>query len=158
MRTGARGITGAALLLVLAASLSAQKSGPNTSPNTSKDAKAPEPQRPKLSLRAQPAIAIAPARVVLTAEFTGGSDDFEEYYCPTVRWEWGDLSSSESALDCAPYEEGKTQIKRRFTIEHKFEHAGSFKVFFRLKHGSKEVAAISTMIKLQPGGAPDSDP
>ena len=152
MRTGARGITGAALLLVLAASLSAQKSGQKN------DAKAPESQRPKLSLRAQPAIAIAPARVVLTAELTGGSDDFQEYYCPTVRWEWGDLSSSESALDCAPYEEGKTQIKRRFTIEHKFEHAGSFKVYLRLKHGSKEVAAISTTIKLQPGGAPDIDP
>jgi hypothetical protein len=153
MRTGARGITGAALLLVLAASLSAQKSGQKSG----NDAKAPEPQRPKLSIRAQPAIAIAPARVVLTAELTGGSDDFREYYCPTVRWEWGDLSSSESALDCSPYEEGKTQIKRRFTIEHRFEHAGSFKVFFRLKHGSKEVAAISTMIKLQPGGAPEPD-
>jgi hypothetical protein len=146
MQTGAREI-GAVLLLVLAASLSAQKN--------SKDTKAPEPQRPKLSLRAQPAIAITPARVVLTAELTGGADDFEEYYCPTVRWEWGDLSSSESALDCPPYEEGKTQIKRRFTTEHRFEHAGSYKVFFRLKHGSKEVAAISTMIKLQPGASPE---
>ena len=149
MRTGVREIVGAVLLLVLPIPFSAQKND--------KDAKAAAPQRPKLALRAQPTVAISPARVVLTAELTGGSDDFEEYYCPTIRWEWGDLNSSESSLDCAPYEAGKTQIKRRYTMEHKFDRAGSYKVFFRLKHGSKEVAATSTMVKLQPG-AQDLDP
>jgi hypothetical protein len=143
VRTGAREVVGAILLLVLPVSFSAQKND--------KDVKLAEPQRPKLALRAQPAIAIAPARVVLTAELTGGADDFEEYYCPTVRWEWGDLSSSESSLDCAPYEAGKTQIKRRYTVEHKFDRAGAYKVFVRLKHGTKEVAATSAMVKLQPG-------
>ena len=64
----------------------------------------------------------------------------------------GDLSSSEATSDCPPYEEGKTEIKRRFTVDHKFDHAGSFKIYIRLKHGNKEIAVTSTTIKLQPGG------
>lgn len=147
MRTGLREVVGAALLLVLPMPFSAQKSD--------KDAKPAEPQRPKLSLRAQPAVSISPARVVFTAELTGGADDFEEYYCPTVRWEWGDLSSSESQLDCPAYEAGRTQIKRRFTVEHKFNRPGSFKVFFRMKHGTKDVGATSVMVKVQPGAQVD---
>jgi hypothetical protein len=152
MRTCARGIAAFVVASALAASLSAQKND--------KDAKSPaagEVQRPKLALKAQPSVGIAPARVVLTAEFTGGSNDFEEYYCPTVRWEWGDQTSSESSMDCPPYEAGKTEIKRRFTVDHKFDRAGVYKIYFRIRHGSKEVAATSTTVKLQPG-LHDTDP
>jgi len=140
MRKAARGVLGftasAALAALMAASLSAQNKN----------------DKPKLSLTARPSVAIAPARVVLTAELTGGANDFEEYYCPTVRWEWGDLTSSESGADCAPYEAGKSEIKRRFVVDHKFESSGSFKVYVRLKHGNKELAATSTTVKIQPGG------
>jgi len=120
-------------------------------PGAQKDDKRTEAQRPKLALHAQPSVVIAPGRVVLTAELTGGSDDFEEYYCPTVVWEWGDLTTSESTLDCSPYEAGKTSIKRRFTVDHKWDRSGSYKVYFRMKHGSKEVAATSVTVKVQPG-------
>ena len=41
-------------------------------------------RRPRVTLRAQPAVGIAPARVVFTAELVGGANDFEEFYCPTV--------------------------------------------------------------------------
>ena len=61
-------------------------------------------ERPKVSLRAQPSVSVAPARIVLTAELQGGSDDFEEYYCPSIEWEWGDDTSSESSSDCEPVE------------------------------------------------------
>ena len=60
-------------------------------------------------------VGIAPARVVFTAELVGGADDFEEYYCPTIEWEWGDGTTSESNVDCAPYEAGKSAIRRRYT-------------------------------------------
>jgi len=150
MRTPCRAASGVLLSLTLAmgivASLTAQK---NDKDKDSKNRAAAD--RPKLALRAQPSVAIAPARVVLTAELSGGADDYQEFYCPTIRWEWGDLSSSEAASDCAPYEPGKTEIKRRFTVEHKFEHAGSYKVYFRMRHGSKEIAATSTVVKVQPG-------
>jgi hypothetical protein len=115
-----------------------------------KETKAQESKRPKLTLKAQPAYGVSPARIVMTAELVGG-DEVEEYYCPTVRWDWDDDTSSESTVDCPPYEAGKTALKRRFTVEHVFKRAGSYKVFVRLKQKDKEVAAASTMIQVQPG-------
>jgi len=91
-----------------------------TDQNTKDNAKQVEAKRPKISVRAQPPVGVAPFRVVLTGELQGGADDFEEYYCPTVEWVWGDDTTSESTLDCEPYEAGKSQIKRRFTVEHMF--------------------------------------
>ena len=59
-------------------------------------------RRPKLSLKAQPNVGVAPARIMLTAELTGGANDFQEYYCPTVLWDWADGTESESTFDCEP--------------------------------------------------------
>lgn len=110
--------------------------------------------RPRITVRAQPSVAIAPARIVLTAELVGGADDFEEYYCPTIEWDWGDDTRSETASDCDPYEPGKSEIRRRFTVQHIFRQPGSQKVFFRLKRHSKEVAAASVLIQVRPGAGP----
>jgi hypothetical protein len=122
-----------------------------TDQNTRENAKQVEAKRPKLSVRAQPAVGVAPFRVVLTGELQGGADDFEEYYCPTVEWAWGDDTTSESTLDCEPYEAGKSQIKRRFTVEHMFRRAGAFKVYFHLKRKDKVLASASVTIQVQPG-------
>ena len=108
-------------------------------------------RRPRLTLRAQPPVGIAPARVVFTAELVGGANDFEEFYCPTIIWEWGDDTQSESTLDCEPYEAGKSEIRRRFTVEHQFRRSGGYKVFFRLKKRDKLVAAASAIVQVQPG-------
>jgi len=108
-------------------------------------------RRPRVTLRAQPPVGIAPARVVFTAELVGGPNDFEEFYCPTVIWEWGDDTQSESTLDCEPYEPGKSEIRRRFTVEHQFRRAGGYKVFFRLKKRDKAVGAASAVVQVQPG-------
>lgn len=107
-------------------------------------------QRPKLALKAQPVISMAPSRVVLTAELTGGANDFEEYYCATVSWEWGDGTRSESTADCAPYEPGKSEIKRRFTVEHVFR-SGNYRVNFHLKRRDKTVGMASVTIQVRPG-------
>jgi len=117
--------------------------------NTPKDQK--ENPRPRIILRAQPPVGVAPARIVLTAELVGGANDFEEYYCPTISWEWGDDTTSESTVDCEPYEAGKSEIKRRFTVQHIFRQEGSQKVFFRLKRRSKEVGAASVTVSVRPG-------
>ena len=53
-------------------------------------------RRPKIRLRAQPQVSIAPSRITLTVELQGGADDFQEYYCPTVLWDWADGTESES--------------------------------------------------------------
>jgi len=107
--------------------------------------------RPRITVRASPPVAVTPARIVLTAELVGGADDFEEYYCPTVVWEWGDDTTSESTIDCEPYEAGKTQIRRRFTVEHIFRRSGTYKVLFRLKRRDRLVATATTNVQVQPG-------
>lgn len=113
---------------------------------------APANLKPRLSLRAQPTVAISPARIVLTAELVGGPNDFEEYYCPTVEWEWGDDTVSESTLDCDPFESGKSEIKRRFTVQHVFRRVGAYKVYFHIKRKDKTLASASATIQVQPGG------
>jgi hypothetical protein len=108
-------------------------------------------RRPRVTVRAQPSVGIAPARIVFTAELVGGANDFEEFYCPTVIWEWGDDTQSESTLDCEPYEAGKSEIRRRFTVEHQFRRSGGYKVFFRLKKRDRPVGAASVIVQVQPG-------
>ena len=115
-----------------------------------------ENPRPKLTLKAQPNVGIAPARIVLTAELTGGANDFQEYYCPTVMWDWADGTESESTLDCEPYEEGKSEIRRRFTVQHTFR-AGAHRVWVRLKRNGKLLASANVTIHIQPGPGIDDD-
>ena len=139
---------GAASLItaaVLATSVSAQKTG-----GKDKDQKDAADPRPRISLKAQPMIAMAPARIVLTAELTGGVNDYEEFYCTAVEWEWGDGTKSESSSDCAPYEAGKSEIKRRFTVEHVFR-MGSYRVIFHLKRHDKAVGNATIQIQVRPG-------
>jgi hypothetical protein len=128
-------------LLLAAATATAQK------PDRDRDADA---RRPKVKLKAQPVVSMSPARVVLTAELEGGADDYEEFYCPSVEWDWGDGTHSESTLDCAPYEPGKSEIKRRFTVEHVFR-AGVYKVMFRLKRHDRALAAATVNIQVRQG-------
>jgi len=126
--------------------------------NDRETAKALEAKRPKFVLRAQPSVGVAPFRTVLTGELQGGADDFEEYYCPTVEWAWGDDTTSESTLDCDPYEAGKSQIKRRFTVQHTFRRDGQYKVYLHLKRKDKILASASVSVQVQPGaGIPGND-
>jgi hypothetical protein len=127
--------------LALAAAPAAQKDDKTHDQDT---------RRPKVTLKAVPIVSIAPSRVVLTAELVGGANDYEDYYCPTVEWDWGDGTQSSSTADCEPYESGKTEIKRRFTIEHVFR-AGSYRVMFRLKRRDKSLAAATANIQVRPG-------
>ena len=74
-------------------------------------------KKASLSLKVTPAVAFAPARMVFLAELRGG-DDEETLYCPTVEWDWGDGTTSLAEADCSPYEAGKSQIKRRYAVDH----------------------------------------
>jgi hypothetical protein len=131
--------------------LSAAGASSTAAQKPDKDKDSPDAQRPKVSLKAQPMIAISPARVVLTAELSGGSNDYEDYYCPTVVWAWGDGTESENSTDCAPYEAGKSEIKRRFTVEHIFRRADMYRVTFRLKRHDKAVAFATVNVQVRPG-------
>jgi len=136
----------ASLALSIASTAAAAQKGDKESRDKDKD----QDKRPKITLKATPMISMAPSRVVLTAELLGGPNDLEEYYCPTVEWEWGDGTRSEATSDCEPYQPGKTEIKRRFTVEHVFR-AGNFRVMFRLKKHDKPIAVASANIQVRPG-------
>lgn len=142
-RTGAWAL-GAVLCAALAAS--AQQKDTKESKDDNK--------RPKVTLKAQPVISMSPAKVTLRAELVGGANDYEDFYCPTVEWDWGDGTLSESSSDCDPYQAGKSEIKRRFTVEHVFRRAGHYQVAFRLKRRDKSLVQATTTIQVQ-GGGPD---
>lgn len=108
-------------------------------------------KKPSLSLKASPAVSFAPARIVLVGELKGGDDTSEELYCPTVEWEWGDGTFSTAEADCQPFEAGKSEIKRRFSIEHRFQNSGSFRVVLRLKKGTRVVATANVTLQVRPG-------
>ena len=82
--------------------------------------RADQNKKPSISLRANPPVGFSPLRVVVTAELKGGANDYEDFYCASVEWDWGDDTKSESKADCDPYEAGKSEIKRRFVQEHTF--------------------------------------
>jgi hypothetical protein len=115
-----------------------------------KEAKTNSDKRPKVTLKAQPMISMSPSKVTLRAELVGGSNDFEDFYCATVEWDWGDGTQSESKADCEPYQRGKSEIKRRFTVDHIFR-AGYYQVAFRLKQRDKAVASATTTVQVQAG-------
>lgn len=108
-------------------------------------------KKPSLSLKASPAVSFAPARIVIVAEVKGGSNDYEEFYCPSIEWDWGDLTTSTAEADCEPYEAGKSEIRRRYTVEHRYKNPGGFKIVLRLKKGNKVVATANTMVQVRAG-------
>jgi hypothetical protein len=108
-------------------------------------------KKPSLSLKASPSVAFAPARIVVVAEVKGGADDSEEFYCPTVEWEWGDFTTSTAEADCEPYEPGKSTIKRRYTVEHRYKNPGAFKIILRLKKGDRIIGTANVQVQVRAG-------
>ena len=108
-------------------------------------------KRPSIAVRASPSAGFSPLKVVLSAEIKGGPDDFADFYCPTIEWVWGDDTRAESTVDCDPYEAGKSEIKRRYSVSRIFQTSGNYRVEFRLKQKDKVVGAGSTTIQVRPG-------
>ena len=108
-------------------------------------------KRPKISVRVSPSMGTNPVRVVASADLDGGANDYEEFYCPSIEWDWGDDTKSTNTADCDPYEAGKSEIKRRFSADHTYRMAGNFRIQFRLKKNDKSIAAASTSVQIRPG-------
>ena len=108
-------------------------------------------KKPSISLKASPAISFAPARIVIVAEVKGGANDFEDFYCPSVDWDWGDDTNSVADSDCEPYVPGKSEIKRRYTIEHRYKNAGAYKITLKLKKGDRIVGSANAQIQVRSG-------
>ena len=105
--------------------------------------------KPKAALRVNPTLIFVPQRIVATAELTEGADDYREYYCPRIEWEWGDDTTSESVEDCEPYQAGVSKIRRRYTADKTYRYTGVYDVIFRMKQGTKTVLTMRQQIRAQ---------
>ena len=106
---------------------------------------------PRLRLRATPRVAFAPASILFVGALRGGPDDNEELYCPTIEWDWGDDTLSESTPDCEPFEAGSTEIRRRFSVRHTFDYAGRYEVRLNLKRRDDILISARTRIEVRGG-------
>ena len=111
-----------------------------------------EAKRPSLSLRVTPPVGFTPLRVRAAVELRDGSDDYEDFYCAGIEWEWGDGTVSESASDCEPYEAGKSTIRRTFSGVHEYRQAGQYRMIFKLKQKTRQVASASSNIQVRSSG------
>jgi len=127
----------AAVLVATAASTAAQRDGAD--------------KKPSLSLKATPPAGFAPLRVHAVVDVRGGANDYAEFYCATVQWDWDDGTISENSEDCDPYEAGKSSIKRRYSADHTFRLSGDYRVTFRLKQKDKVIASTTTTLTVRAG-------
>jgi hypothetical protein len=108
-------------------------------------------KKPSLSLRATPPVGFSPLRVRVVVDVRGGADDYADFYCPSIEWDWGDGTVSEASSDCEPYEAGKSSIQRRWTADHVYRQSGGYKIMFRLKQKNKAIAVSSAQIQVRAG-------
>src|SRR5687767_8559263 len=141
----------AVLAAVLLAGPPLDGSSPRAEAGLQTQSPQPESKRPTLAVRVTPPMGFTPLRVRASADVRDGSDDYAEFYCATVEWDWGDGTISENTSDCDPYEAGKSTIRRRFTADHIYRQQGQFKVVFKLKQKTKQVAAVSTNVQVRGG-------
>jgi hypothetical protein len=108
-------------------------------------------KKPALTVRATPVLNFVPAKVQFLAILDGGDDDYQEYYCPSVEWDWGDDTVSSSTPDCDPYEAGRSRITRRFSSTHVFLQDGQYEVRIKLKRGKDVLTLASVRVHVRPG-------
>ena len=89
----------------------------------------------------------------LAVDVKGGPDDYADFYCPTIQWDWGDGTVSETGEDCEPYQAGKTSITRRYSSDHLFRLSGDYRLTFRLKQKDRVVSTASSSVTIRPGAA-----
>jgi hypothetical protein len=131
--------------LIVPVSLGAQKDDQKGAQKQGDD------KRPSLALKVTPPLGFSPLRVHAAIDVRGGADDSIDFYCPTIEWDWGDGTVSETSEDCDPYQEGTSTIRRRFSADHTFQQGGAYRVMFRLKQKNKVVATASTNVQVRAG-------
>ena len=108
-------------------------------------------KKPSLALKANPPVGFTPLRVHMVAELRGGPDDYAEFYCASVEWDWGDGTISENSEDCDPYEAGESRIRRRFSGDHTYRQADQYRAAFRLKQKNKVVGQTTVTVQVRAG-------
>jgi len=115
-----------------------------------------ESKKPSVAFKATPPLGIAPLKVRVVVDLKGGADDYADFYCATVEWDWADGNVSSKSEDCKPYEAGKSSIERRFSAEHTFREDGNYEIAFRLKQKNRIVGYGKGTVRVR-GSYDDSD-
>jgi hypothetical protein len=136
--------------LIAAASFSVPASGGQRGGSAAPEQREGD-RKPSLSLKATPPIGFSPLKVHAVAELRNGANDYADFYCATVEWDWGDGTVSENGEDCDPYEAGKSSIQRRFAADHTYRIGDAYRVVFRLKQKKRVVASSMANIQVRPG-------
>jgi len=113
------------------------------------DAQEKDDGKPELTLRVTPRVGFSPVRVTAVARLDGGPDDYEEYYCAGVEWDWGDDTISEASQDCDPYEAGSSQIRRSFRGSHTFRESGQYEIRISLIRNGDTVAFTNASVDVR---------
>jgi hypothetical protein len=95
------------------------------------------PRKPRLSVRAFPAMALPPATVLVSADLQG--DEHEDLHCPEVEWNWADGSRSVRQSDCEPHQAGEP-VERHFSHRHDYHHPGQYWVTVTLRRGDRVIS------------------
>ena len=114
-------------------------------------AESDKPKKLSIDLRITPQVSFAPSRVRAIAELKLPEYRTAEFYCPSVEWDWGDLTESEESNECEPYEAGVSTVRRVFSAEHTFQTGGRYRVQLRLKRNRKVLAAATTTVTIRAG-------
>jgi hypothetical protein len=108
-------------------------------------------KKPSVAFKATPPVGFAPLKVRAVVDLKGGADDYADFYCATVEWDWADGTTSGSSEDCEPYEAGKSSIQRRFSAEHTFRQSGDYDIAFRLKQKNRVVGYSKGTVRVKAG-------
>jgi len=112
-------------------------------------------KKPSVTLKATPPLGFAPLKVRVVADIKGGANDYADFYCASIEWDWADGTTSEKSEDCDPYEAGKSTIERRLSAEHTFRQGGQFDVVLRLKQKTKVVGLGKVAVRVRTGLSED---
>ena len=113
-------------------------------------------KKPSLAFKATPPVGFTPLKVRVVVDVKGGANDYADFYCATVEWDWADGNISSKSEDCKPYEAGKSSIERRFSAEHTFREDGNYEIAFRLKQKNRIVGYGKGTVRVR-GSYDDSD-
>lgn len=106
-------------------------------------------EKPKLSLKASPAIGTKSTVFLFQALLTGGEDG-EGLYCLSTEWIWEEQAdSSLNESECPAFKAGETKIERRFTEEQSFHSPGAHVVRVVLRKGEKEIASAGVTVTVR---------
>lgn len=114
-------------------------------------------KKPSVAFKVTPPVGFTPLKVRVVVDLKGGANDYTDFYCAKVEWDWADGNISGSSEDCAPYQAGKSEIQRRFTAEHTFRQSGEYDVAFRLKQKDRVVAYSKGTVRVRSGIIDDTD-